>query len=103
MFILSSLRQAHKAGGYVACDATFGPPPLQNPFDQNADMVMHSATKYFGGHSDLLAGVLAVKTKEECYQVSLRHLSVSSALFISILKSPSFSSFSTSFGTIVPT
>lgn len=50
---------------HLVVDSTFAPPPLQDPFVQGADMVMHSGTKYFGGHSDLLCGVLAVKSKEE--------------------------------------
>lgn len=50
---------------YVVVDSTFAPPPLQDPFVQGADMVMHSGTKYFGGHSDLLCGILAVKDKKE--------------------------------------
>ncbi|CDR99143.1 related to cystathionine beta-lyase [Sporisorium scitamineum] len=50
---------------HVVVDSTFAPPPLQDPFAQGADMVMHSGTKYFGGHSDLLCGVLAVKEKKE--------------------------------------
>ena len=45
-------------------DATFGPPPLQDPFKHGADVVMHAGTKYIGGHSDMLCGVLAVKRKE---------------------------------------
>lgn len=52
-------------GAHVIVDSTFAPPPLQDPFEQGADMVMHSGTKYFGGHSDLLCGVLAVKDKKE--------------------------------------
>ena len=52
-------------GAHVVVDSTFAPPPLQNPFQQGADMVMHSGTKYFGGHSDLLCGVLAVQDKRE--------------------------------------
>jgi cystathionine beta-lyase/cystathionine gamma-synthase len=55
---------AHSRGAYLVVDATFSPPPLQDPFEHGADMVMHSATKYFGGHSDLLAGVLATKDPE---------------------------------------
>ncbi|CBQ73113.1 related to Cystathionine beta-lyase [Sporisorium reilianum SRZ2] len=50
---------------HVVVDSTFAPPPLQNPFAQGADMVMHSGTKYFGGHSDLLCGVLAVRDKTQ--------------------------------------
>jgi cystathionine beta-lyase/cystathionine gamma-synthase len=52
---------AKKSGAIVCVDSTFAPPPLQNPFEQGADWVMHSATKYFGGHSDLLAGVIAAR------------------------------------------
>ncbi|CCH43770.1 Cystathionine gamma-lyase [Wickerhamomyces ciferrii] len=56
--------KAHSKGALLSVDATFAPPPLQDPFKFGADIIMHSATKYFGGHSDLLAGVLVVKTKE---------------------------------------
>lgn len=56
--------EAHKRGAYLVVDATFAPPPLQDPFAYGADIVMHSATKYFGGHSDLLAGLLVVKSLE---------------------------------------
>lgn len=45
----------------VAVDNTFASPYLQNPLDFGADIVMHSATKYLGGHSDLVAGALIVK------------------------------------------
>ncbi|KAI0321819.1 Cys/Met metabolism PLP-dependent enzyme-domain-containing protein, partial [Amylostereum chailletii] len=55
----------HAVGGHLVVDATFGPPPLQYPFKWGADMVMHSGSKYFGGHSDLLNGVLVVKTVDE--------------------------------------
>lgn len=61
---------AHSRGAYLLIDATFAPPPLQDPFLWGADMVMHSATKYFGGHSDLLAGVLV--TKDPKVEVSLK-------------------------------
>lgn len=52
--------QAHKRGAVLTIDATFAPPPLQDPFKWGADYVMHSGTKYFGGHSDMLCGVVAV-------------------------------------------
>ncbi|KAF5393701.1 hypothetical protein D9757_000115 [Collybiopsis confluens] len=55
----------HKVGGKIVVDSTFAPPPLQYPFKFGADCILHSATKYLGGHSDLLAGLLVVKTKEE--------------------------------------
>lgn len=52
--------RAHSRGAYLCVDSTFAPPPLQNPFLHGADVVMHSATKYIGGHSDLLCGTLVV-------------------------------------------
>lgn len=52
-------RKAHNRGAYLLVDATFGPPGLQDPFRWGADVVMHSGTKYLGGHSDMLCGVLA--------------------------------------------
>lgn len=54
----------------MGVDSTFAPPPLQDPFLQGADVVMHSATKYMGGHSDLLMGVVATKSEEEWKGVS---------------------------------
>jgi len=61
--------RAHAAGAKIVVDSTFAPPPIQNPFDQGVDCVMHSGTKYFGGHSDLLAGVLVVRTRDEWLQL----------------------------------
>ncbi|KAH8675512.1 Cys/Met metabolism PLP-dependent enzyme-domain-containing protein [Xylariales sp. PMI_506] len=52
--------KARAAGAWLTVDATFAPPPLLDPFRWGADAVMHSGTKYFGGHSDMLCGVLAV-------------------------------------------
>jgi cystathionine beta-lyase/cystathionine gamma-synthase len=59
----SFARKAKERGAILTVDATFGPPPLQDPFVQGADVVMHSGTKYFGGHSDMLCGVLATQDK----------------------------------------
>jgi cystathionine gamma-synthase len=47
-----------RTGCLVAVDSTFATPLVQRPLDWGADIVMHSATKFIGGHSDLLAGVL---------------------------------------------
>ncbi len=52
--------KAHARGAFLTVDATFGPPPLQDPFLWGADLVMHSGTKYVGGHSDMLCGVVAI-------------------------------------------
>jgi cystathionine gamma-synthase len=51
-------RIAHAAGARFACDNTFATPVLQRPLALGADIVMHSTTKYFGGHSDVLGGAL---------------------------------------------
>ncbi|KAH8118390.1 cystathionine gamma-synthase [Phellopilus nigrolimitatus] len=59
----------HAVRGHLLVDSTFAPPPLQYPFKWGADCVMHSGTKYFGGHSDLLCGVLVVKTVDEWKQL----------------------------------
>ena len=56
---------ARKVGAYLTVDATFAPPPLQDPFAQGADVIMHSGTKYFGGHSDMLCGTLSVNPKHD--------------------------------------
>ncbi|KAI9830538.1 MAG: hypothetical protein M1819_005496 [Sarea resinae] len=56
--------KAHARGAYLVVDATFGPPGLQDPFALGADVVMHSGTKYLGGHSDMLCGVLATKRQD---------------------------------------
>jgi len=48
----------------LVVDNTFATPYLQKPLDMGADIVMHSATKYLGGHSDVVMGALVVKDKE---------------------------------------
>jgi cystathionine beta-lyase len=53
--------KAKNASVLVAVDNTFATPYLQQPLDLGADIVMHSATKYLGGHSDLIMGALMVK------------------------------------------
>ncbi|ETS75927.1 hypothetical protein PFICI_12871 [Pestalotiopsis fici W106-1] len=54
--------RAHSRGAYISVDSTLAPPPLRDAFLHGADVVMHSATKYIGGHSDFLCGILAVKS-----------------------------------------
>ena len=55
---------AKKHNILLAVDNTFATPYLQQPLDLGADIVMHSATKYLGGHSDVVMGALIVKDKE---------------------------------------
>lgn len=60
-----------KPGCLVAVDNTFATPLNQRPLARGADISMHSATKFIGGHSDLLAGILAVR--EPALYTRLRH------------------------------
>lgn len=54
----------HRRGALLAVDNTLATPVLTRPLELGADIVMHSATKYLGGHSDLLGGALVVKDPE---------------------------------------
>ena len=54
---------AHRHGVLLGVDNTFATPVLTRPLELGADIVMHSATKYIGGHSDLLGGALVTKDK----------------------------------------
>lgn len=51
---------AHAAGALVVVDSTFASPYLQQPLELGADVVVHSTTKYLGGHSDVIGGALVV-------------------------------------------
>jgi cystathionine gamma-synthase len=55
----------HAAGAVVVADNTFATPLLQRPLALGADVVMHSTTKYFGGHSDVLGGALVFAQRNE--------------------------------------
>jgi cystathionine gamma-synthase len=55
---------AHDAGAYVVVDNTFATPLLQQPLSLDADIVLHSATKFIAGHSDVLLGALATRDNE---------------------------------------
>src|SRR5690242_14407214 len=50
----------HDAGAFFVCDNTWAP-VLQRPFDLAADLILHSTTKYFGGHCDVLGGIVVAK------------------------------------------
>ncbi|MBM3419170.1 MAG: cystathionine gamma-synthase [Bacteroidetes bacterium] len=63
---------AKKTGALLAVDNTFATPYLQNPLDIGADIVMHSVTKYLGGHSDVVMGALVTSCDEiarEMYRI----------------------------------
>jgi len=57
--IRAAAEAAHAAGALVVVDNTFASPYLQQPLSLGADVVLHSTTKYLGGHSDLIGGFLA--------------------------------------------
>jgi len=60
---------AREQGALLIVDNTFLSPYLCRPLEEGADIVVHSATKYLGGHSDLIAGTVAVKTAELAQEV----------------------------------
>ena len=55
---------AHRCGALVVVDNTFASPVLQKPIELGADLVVHSATKYLAGHSDVVAGLVVARTAE---------------------------------------
>jgi cystathionine gamma-synthase len=59
-----AIKAAHDAGAYVVVDNTFATPLLQRPLDDGADLVVHSATKFIAGHSDVLMGAVATRSEE---------------------------------------
>jgi len=59
---------ARKSGALTFVDNTWATPALQRPLDLGADIAMHSATKYFGGHSDVMGGTLMFAKKNEFYE-----------------------------------
>jgi len=58
---ISNIAKAHNL--LLVVDNTFASPIAQRPFELGADIIIHSATKYLGGHSDLIAGIVVTKTK----------------------------------------
>jgi cystathionine gamma-synthase len=64
--------EAHRAGALTVVDSTFSTPLLVRPLELQADIVMHSATKYLSGHSDLLIGVLVARSAEMAGALRLR-------------------------------
>jgi cystathionine beta-lyase len=63
---------AKSCNAWLCVDNTFATPYLQNPLDMGADIVMHSVTKYLGGHSDVIMGALVTSNEfiaEEMYRI----------------------------------
>src|SRR5262252_3215381 len=57
----------HDAGAFFVCDNTWAP-VLQRPFDLAADLILHSTTKYFGGHCDVLGGIIVAKENSDFFE-----------------------------------
>jgi cystathionine gamma-synthase/methionine-gamma-lyase len=68
---ISRLAMSHAA--YTIADSTFTPPPLLQPLSLGADIVVHSATKYLGGHGDVMGGVVALR--DAAKEAELRQIS----------------------------
>lgn len=67
---IQAVCEAVKEKNIIVCvDNTFASPYLQNPLDLGAGIVVHSATKYLGGHSDVIHGVVVTKNKEIAEQI----------------------------------
>lgn len=74
---LAALGHAH--GAVVVVDNTFATPLLQQPLALGADVVMHSTTKYFGGHSDVLGGALVFKRRDDLFARAAHRLHITGA------------------------
>ena len=66
--IAALARIAHEGGALLACDNTFATPVLQQPLALGADVAMHSTTKYFGGHSDVMGGALVFARRDGLFE-----------------------------------
>jgi cystathionine gamma-lyase len=63
--LAATARAAHRAGALLAVDNTFASPALQRPIERGTDIVLHSTTKYLGGHSDIIGGALILGPKPD--------------------------------------
>jgi cystathionine gamma-lyase len=62
--IAAAAEAAHAAGAWLSVDNTFASPYNQRPLEMGADIVLHSATKYINGHSDMVGGIIVVRDDE---------------------------------------
>lgn len=77
--IATITRAAHEHGALVAVDNTFATPLLQRPLEHGVDLVVHSATKYISGHSDVIMGA-AIAASDELAATLVRHRSLFGAI-----------------------
>jgi cystathionine gamma-synthase len=66
--IAACAKLAHQAGARLAVDSTVATPVFTQPLDLGADVVMHSATKYLNGHSDICAGALVTRVADDAWE-----------------------------------
>ncbi|MBS2968433.1 methionine biosynthesis PLP-dependent protein [Metabacillus sp. KIGAM252] len=71
---------AKRHGLLLIVDNTFYTPVIQQPLKSGADIVIHSATKYLGGHNDLLAGIVVAKGQELCAELASHHNAIGAVL-----------------------
>jgi cystathionine gamma-synthase len=71
---------AHERGAKLVVDGTFASPALQQPIALGADVVLHSTTKYLGGHSDVQGGALAFAKKDALYEETLHIRKIAGAV-----------------------
>ena len=73
-------RIAHGHGALLACDNTFATPVLQRPLALGADVVMHSTTKYLGGHSDVMGGALVFAARDALHDAVAHRRHITGAI-----------------------
>ena len=78
--IRALVRLAQTVGARVAVDNTWPTPVLQRPLDLGADFSVHSSTKYFGGHSDVLGGVVVAREAGETVELMRDHQGLNGAV-----------------------
>ncbi len=71
---------AHGHGALLACDNTFATPVLQRPIILGADVVMHSTTKYLGGHSDVMGGALVFAARDAMHDAVAHRRHITGAI-----------------------
>ncbi|OJF04475.1 cystathionine gamma-synthase [Weissella confusa] len=78
--IAEASKIAHEGGAIAVVDNTFASPYNQNPLDLGADVVVHSGTKYLGGHADLLSGFVIVKDAKLAERIKFIQMSIDAVL-----------------------
>jgi cystathionine gamma-synthase len=78
--IAGAARAAHSVGALLVVDNTFATPVFQRPLELGADIVLHSTTKYCGGHSDVQGGCLVLRSRDQLYDKLLHARTVFGAV-----------------------